>query len=148
MICKWSFTVFSIIVAVKYYYDLTIVTGQQEGAGTSDTGVFVRLIGSKGQSSKIYLQNFLKVLIGKGIKEDSHDTLTIESSGDIGEILVVILGNDKCWLVTSGAPWYVNEVLVHNLQNKERKVFPCYHWIGDNDYISFTAQTGKITTAL
>ena len=123
---------------------MTIITGQLDGAGTSDTGVFLRLIGSNGQSSKVYLQSFLKVLIGKGIKEDSHDSFTVESGGDLGNILVVILGNDKSWLVTSGAPWYVNEVLVHNLQNKEHLVFPCYHWIGDNDHVSFTAQTSKI----
>ena len=132
------------ITATKHCYDVTIVTGKQEGAGTSDTGVFVRLVGSKGQSKKVYLQSFLKVLFGKGIKEASRDSLRIESEGDLGDILVVILGNDKSWLTTSGAPWYVNEVLVNNLQNKEHKVFPCYHWIGDGDHVSFTAETGEM----
>ena len=130
------------ITATKYCYDVTIVTGKQEGAGPSDTGVFVRLVGSKGQSKKVYLQSFLKVLFGKGIK--AEDSLTIESEGDLGDILVVILGNDKKSIATSGAPWYVNEVLVNNFQNKEHKVFPCYHWIGDRDHVSFTAETGEM----
>ena len=128
----------------EYCYDVTIVTGKQEGAGTFDTGVFIQLIGSKGQSKKVYVQSLLKVLFGKRIREDSHDSLTIESGGDLGDILVVILGNDKSWMATYGAPWYVNEVVVNNLQNKEQKTFPCYHWIGDGDQISFTAETGEI----
>ena len=132
-----------LFIAGKYYYDVTIETGQQEGAGTSDTGVYIRLIGSNGRSSKVYLQSFLKVLTGKSINKDSRENLIIECDGDLGNILVVILGNDKSWLVIPGAPWYVNEVLVHNLQSKTRVVFPCYHWIGDNDHVSFTAQTSK-----
>ena len=59
-------------------------------------------------------------------------------------MLVVVLGNDKSWLAPLGAPWYVNEVQVHNLQSKIQEVFPCYHWIGDGDSVSFTAHTSEL----
>ena len=55
------------------------MTGKQEGAGTSDTGVFVQLIGSKGQTSKVYLQNCLKVLAGRDIDQNTTENLIIES---------------------------------------------------------------------
>ena len=98
----------------RYYYGVSVVTGKQEGAGTSDTGVFVQLIGSKGQTSKVYLQDYLKVLTGRNIDSDTTENLIVESSGDLGEVLVVVLGNDKSWLAPLGAPWFVNEVQVHN----------------------------------
>ena len=127
----------------KYYYGVSVVTGKQKGAGTSDTGVFVQLVGSKGQTKKVYLQNHLSVLLGRDIDEDTVENLIIESSGDLGEVLVVILGNDKSWLAPLGAPWFVNEVQVHNFQNEIHERFPCYHWIGDGDEVSFTAHTSE-----
>ena len=33
-----------------------------------------------------------------------HD-LMVESDGDLGDILVVVLGNDKSWISLIGAPW-------------------------------------------
>ena len=130
--------------AGKYYYGVTVVTGEQKGAGTTDTGVFIRLIGSKGHSGKVYLQGFLKVLTGHGISRDTSEYLIIESSGDLGDVLVVTLGNDKSWLAPLGAPWFVNEVGVHSFQSKTSDVFPCYHWIGDGDHVSLTAHTSEL----
>ena len=120
------------------------MTGEQQGAGTTDTGVYVQLIGSSGHSGKVYLQGFLDILLDKDIDRGTSENLIIESSGDLGTVLVVILGNDKSWLAPLGAPWYVNEVQVHNFQSKIQEVFPCYHWIGDGDSASFTAHTSEL----
>ena len=105
--------------------------------------MFVQLIGNKGQTSKVYLQNCLKVLVGHDIDHDTTENLIVESSGDLGEVLVVVLGNDKSWLAPLGAPWFVNEVQVHNFQSKVQERFPCYHWIGDRDEVSFTVHTSE-----
>ena len=94
------------------------MTGEQKGAGTSDTGVFVQLIASKGHSGKVYLQGLLDVLSGESIEKGTSENLVIESSGDLGKVLVVILGNDESFLAPLGAPWFVNEVQVHNFQTK------------------------------
>ena len=130
--------------AGRYNYGVSVVTGEQNGAGTSDTGVFVQLIGSKGHSGKVYLQGLLDVLSGESIEKGTSENLVIESSGDLGKVLVVILGNDESFLAPLGAPWFVNEVQVHNFQTKVHQVFPCYHWIGDGDSVSFTANTSKL----
>lgn len=90
------------------------------------------------------MQSFLDVLLDKDVDRGTTENLIIESSGDLGTVLVVVLGNDKSWLAPLGAPWYVNEVQVHNLQSKIQEVFPCYHWIGDGDSVSFTAHTSEL----
>ena len=80
----------------------------------------------------------------------SYDDLVIECSGDLGQIEVVELGNDKgLWSTGSnllGAAWYVDFVVVHNFQQKgqQGQEYPCYHWIGDGDYVTCTANTSKI----
>ena len=130
-------------IAGKCYYGVRIVTGQLAGAGTADTGVFVNLIGSKGQSGKIYLMNWLTALTG-AVKRCTYDDLMVESDGDLGDILVVVLGNDKSWISLIGAPWYVDFVTVCNIQTHSQQEFPCYHWIGDGSSISFTASTSKL----
>ena len=137
MVCMYA--------AGKYYYGVSVVTGKQKGAGTSDTGVFVQLIGNKGQTDKVYLQNHLAILLDRDIDRDTTENLTIETGGDLGEVLVVVLGNDKSWRALDGAPWYVNEVEVFNFQSKVQERFPCYHWIGDGDEVSFTAHTSECT---
>ena len=126
----------------KYYYGVRVVTGQQDGSGTTDTGVFVNLIGSKGQSGKIYLMNWLTALSGTA-KTRTYDDLLVESDGDLGDILVVVLGNDKNWIAVLGAPWFVDFVYVHDFQSKSHQEFPCYHWIGDGSCVTFTAKTGR-----
>ena len=62
---------------------------------------------------------------------------------DLGEVLVVILGNHKNWLFSAGSAWFVDFVVVIDKQTKSEAEFPCYHWINDGDYISFTSKTGK-----
>lgn len=69
------------------------------------------------------------------------DDLIVESSEDLGDILVVVLGNNNGWFTDQGTPWYVKYVRVYS-DNKE-VVFPCYHWIGDEEHIHFTAYTSK-----
>ena len=79
--------------------------GQQDGARTSDTGVFITLTSSKRQIEKVYLQGFLRVITGRGIRKDTTETLVIESDEDLGAVFVVTLGNDKSWMAPLGAPW-------------------------------------------
>eukprot|EP00731_Ephydatia_muelleri_P020946 Em0013g673a len=76
-----------------------------------------------------------------GISAQYYDDLLVESSADLGEVLVVIIGNPANWVVSAGSAWFVDFVDVHDLQRKTKQEFPCYHWIEDGDEISFTEKT-------
>ena len=76
----------------------------------------------------------------------SFDDFIIESDSDLGDIQVVIIGNEGSWLGGSSA-WYVDFTVVYNLKNDSSEEFPCYHWIGSNgDEVSCTAHTSKKST--
>ena len=129
--------------AGKYYYGLSIVTGKQEGAGTPSTGAYVMLVGNKGRSNKIYIQSLFE---SRKIDHGTCDNILIESSADLGKVLVVILGIDKELLdriLPLGTPWYVSQVGVYNDQSKRSNVFHCQHWIGSGDSVSITAHTSE-----
>ena len=73
----------------------------------------------------------------------TFDDLVIECDGDLGEIHVVGIGNEKEWHTDLGAPWYVDFIMVHNFQSDKNEEFPVYHWIGDGDFVTCTAHTSE-----
>lgn len=119
------------------------MNGKQLGAGTADPEAYICIVGSNGHSGKLYLQSLLSMrsLTGQTLHRGTWDNLIIESSGDLGEIQVVILGIDKSALL--GASWYVHEVGVYNFQSKTQEAFPCCFWIGNGESVSFTSKTSK-----
>ena len=117
------------------------MNGKQIGAGTSYPHVFICLVGQNGNSGKLHLTNYLSVIGIDSMHKDTWDNVIIESSEDLGEILVVILGIGKGDLLKD--PWYVNEVGIYNFQSKSQQAFPCYHWIQSGTSVSFTSKTGK-----
>ena len=127
--------------ANKNYYGVRIVTGYQVGAGTKDTGIYITLIGSKASSGKVKIISCLKAFEGT-FSRRTYDDLVVECDGDLGEILVVVVGNDAMWACL-GTPWFVDFVTVHNFQSKQNDEFPCYYWIGSHECVSFTAHTSK-----
>lgn len=110
------------------------MNGRQPGAGTSCWNAFICLVGSSGHSGKLYLTGLTST------HTEMWDNIIVESSGDLGEIQVVILGIDKSLFHYS---WYVNEVGVYNFQSKNQDDFPCYHWTRSGESVSITAKTGK-----
>ena len=70
------------------------------------------------------------------------DDLIVESREDLGDVLVVVLGNNNEWFTNHGTPWYVKYVAVYMYSDNKEVVFPCYHWIGE-EHIHFTAHTSK-----
>ena len=100
------------------------------------------LFGSKASSGKIELSSILTALKGS-YNQRTYDDLLVESDGDLGNILVVGIGNEKEWFGDFGAPWYVDFVMVHNFQSNGNDEFPVYHWIGDGDFVTCTAHTSE-----
>ena len=121
---------------------MRIVTGSQEGAGTKDPDVYITLAGDEASTGKVPLSGWLKALKGR-FDRRTFDDLIIECDGDLGEVLVVTLGNEGEWLEELGAPWYVDFVTVHNFQSTLNEEFPVYYWIGDRDYVTCTAHTSE-----
>ena len=125
-----------------FYYGVRIVTGSEMFAGTPDKDIYLSLTGSKFRTKKLMI---VQGWFSMGISSHYYDDLVVESNNDLGDMLVVNLGNMKNWAFSTGSAWFVDFVDVHDLQTKEKKVFPCYHWVEDGDDISFTAETSKWT---
>jgi arachidonate 5-lipoxygenase len=63
--------------------------------------------------------------------------LILECSRSIGEVQVVLLENKA----GGKHSWYVDFLEVHDFTSAEKRVFPCYHWIGAEDSISCSSST-------
>ena len=114
----------------------------KDGGGAWDKEVYIRLIGSHAESGKVKLTDSQTTMEGS-FRRKKYDDLVIESHADLGEVLVVIIGNEHKLLSFSNPRWYVDFVIVHNFQSKANEDFPCYHWIGPGDHVSCTAHTSK-----
>ena len=116
---------------------MDIQTGNQPEAGTSDSGVYFSLTGSKKSTGSIGF-SFFDFRRNQG----SHDHVIVETDEDLGEILVVELGNTKNFIDLADA-WFVDKTAVFLFENETELVFPCYHWIGNGDSLTTTAKTSK-----
>ena len=124
--------------ANKSYYGVRILTGKQHGAITP-RGKYVVLIGSAASSGKVRVIGSFMPSFG-GWTED----LIIEADSTLGDILVVEAVNENT-ILDNEHPWYVSLVTVYNFQSNSSDDFPCYHWIGDEESVSFTARTSECT---
>ena len=115
------------------------MTGCQETAGTASQ-VYMELIGTEAQTGKIDIGDFWKMFQSS---DATFDDYIIECDGDLGEVQLVTLGNSGYRHVNSEAGWYVDFTFVVNLQTKVEQIFPCYHWIGDDDSFTDSAQCGE-----
>ena len=119
---------------------MRIVTGSELGSGTPDSDVYFMLVGSKACTGRLPI---ISGWLSSAVKTQFYDDLLVESNLDLGEVLVVIIGNPANWLISTGSAWYVEFVDVSDQQTKQTVEFPCYHWINDGDDISFSAKTGE-----
>ena len=119
------------------------MTGSAEDAGGDwNKEVYIKLIGRHAESGKVKLTDLLTDMEGN-FRRKKYDDLVIESDADLGEVLVVVVGNSHQFLSSCNPLWYVDFVIVHNFQSKTNEDFPCYHWIGPGDHVSCTAHTSK-----
>ena len=125
----------------KFYYGVRIVTGVQKGIGASDPNIHLELIGTKAMSGPVKVKTGWLGALRRPHRRQVCDDLIVESSEDLGDILVVVLGNNNGWFTNHGTPWYVKYVTVYT--NNKEVVFPCYHWIGEEEHVHFTANTSK-----
>ncbi len=118
------------------------MNGSMCAAGTSDRGMYVVLIGDKGATPRLGILSFFE-----RIKKDTCEDLLVETESDLGEIQVVIFGNEKNWFLPINDLWFINYSTIYRYSGtsiKNETTFPCYHWIGDDEAISTTSTTSKL----
>ena len=102
--------------------------------------MYISIIGSVASSGKVKVDGcFLRGHDGQG-----YDDLIIEADGNLGNILVVEVANEDK-IFDNELPWYVSLVTVHDFQNDSCEDFPSYHWVGNEESVSFTAHTSECT---
>ena len=115
------------------------MTGCHQTPGTASQ-LYMELTGVEAKTDKIAIgdnwQKFQK-------SDASFDDYIIECDENLGEVQLVTLGNNGCRSKSSIAGWYADFTFVVNLQTKVGQIFPCYHWIGDGDSFTESANCGE-----
>lgn len=84
-----------------------------------------------------------KIIIGR-CSESHFDDVIIDCEVNLGEVQVVVIGNDNHGIIVSDSNWYVDFSCVINLKTNKERYFPCYHWIGPGEHFSNASQCGKL----
>ena len=113
---------------------MRIITGKVGGAGVNDLNIYLRLIGNKGCTGKLHIED-LKQSFEDGLKPNTHMDMMIATDDSLGDIQVVILGIDG--MLADLHTWFVDFTVVYDFlksNDADREIqFPCYHWIsGDS----------------
>ncbi|MCP5062432.1 MAG: hypothetical protein GY936_08220, partial [Ignavibacteriae bacterium] len=108
-------------------YKLTFNTGTQSGSGT-DADVSVILFGTKSNSEENILNS---QTIGNVFEKGSSNSFVI-SVNDLGEIKKIKIWHNNKWI---GADWFLENVLLENISNKQKLYFPVNRWIKKNQRI-------------
>ncbi|XP_029281679.1 polycystic kidney disease protein 1-like 2 [Cottoperca gobio] len=105
----------------EYHYMLNISTGHRHGASTSSQ-VTITLLGTEGESEPHHLTDHEKPVFERG-GADMFLLTTHFSLGDLQSI--------RLWHDNSGAhpAWYVNKVMVQDLESAQRWHFLCNSWL-------------------
>ncbi|XP_048825578.1 polycystic kidney disease protein 1-like 2 [Brienomyrus brachyistius] len=108
----------------QYRYMLTISTGHRRGASTSSQ-VTVILLGSDGESDPHHLSDPDKPLFERG----GVDMFLLTTPFSLGE-----LQNIRLWHDNSGShpAWYINKVMVQDLETGQKWHFLCNSWLAIN----------------
>ena len=77
----------------------------QRGIGASDPNIHLELIGSKAMTGAIKIKTGWLSALRRPHRRQVCDDLVVESAEDLGDILVVVLGNNNGWFTNHGSPW-------------------------------------------
>ncbi len=101
--------------------------------------VYVTLIGNKAATKDLALRTGIEA-----IDKSTYLDLIIEAEEELDDVEVVLLGNTGKGMELGGA-WLVDYTMIYNITNLAEKMFPCYHWVSNRDYVvSTTAKTSKL----
>ncbi|XP_043937521.1 polycystic kidney disease protein 1-like 2 [Protopterus annectens] len=105
----------------QYRYVLTVVTGHRRGAATTSK-VTIILYGSEGESEPHHLADPEKPLFERG----ASDVFLLTTPFSLGELQSIRLWHDNSG---SNPSWYINRVMVHDLDMDKKWYFLCNSWL-------------------
>ncbi|KAM4017468.1 polycystin-1-like protein 2 [Anomaloglossus baeobatrachus] len=105
----------------QYRYLVTVFTGHRRGAATSSK-VTLTLYGSEGESDPHHLDDPDGVVFERG----GSDVFLMTTLLPLGEVQRIRLWHDNSGDKPS---WYVNRVLVHDVETDQRWCFLCNSWL-------------------
>ncbi|XP_062813143.1 polyunsaturated fatty acid lipoxygenase ALOX15B isoform X2 [Anolis carolinensis] len=120
----------------KGVYKVHVATGAFLGSGTFDT-ISISLVGSKGESPKMLLNN-----TGKDFIPGAVDEYDISNEEDLGDFLMVRLHKDP-YLFFPEDSWYCSFVQITTPQG-ETYHFPCYQWMEGYRTLELREGTAKL----
>ncbi|XP_053384453.1 lipoxygenase homology domain-containing protein 1-like isoform X6 [Mercenaria mercenaria] len=100
-------------------YKVTVYTGNKKGAGT-DANVYIILFGENGDSSEKYLDDSRN-----NFERGQTDEFVIECPC-LGRLDRLRIGHDNSGF---GPGWYLDKVIVDDLDNSITYEFPCSRWL-------------------
>ncbi|XP_071754722.2 polycystin-1-like protein 2 [Centroberyx gerrardi] len=105
----------------EYRYMLSISTGHRRGASTSSQ-VMITLLGVEGDSEPHHLTDPEKCVFERG----AVDVFLLTTPFSLGDLLSI-----RLWHNSSGGhpAWYVNKVMVQDLQTEQKWHFLCNSWL-------------------
>jgi hypothetical protein len=115
-------------------YKIFVKTADEKGAGT-DSNLFLRLFGAKGQSNEIRMNSRVK---GNAFERNDMNVFKVDE--DLGPIYEISLKSDKMY---SGADWRPDYIRVEGKEQSTK--FVIGHWIRDTKTYTFTAPEYKLT---
>lgn len=127
------------LTAGKGCYGIRVVNGEMAEAGTSySASEYVRLVGDKAASEKIYLTGIFSRIGSK-----TYIDLLVKTDESLGEIQVVNLGIEGGMGENA---WFVQYSVVYNYDTAAGKEsrFPCYHFLNEDESVSTTSTSGNL----
>ena len=133
---SFAFYLLSYSVDGQYYYGVRIVTGSPADSTVCDGDIEITLVGNEAVSSGNCVLSWLDTFRKKSRR---YFDFILVCDGSLGEVLVVILHKNASLI----SQWYIDFVEVYNFEPSQKRVFPCYFWIGNNDSIYSSSATSE-----
>ncbi|TNM89906.1 hypothetical protein fugu_004140 [Takifugu bimaculatus] len=108
-------------------YHIAVKTGNISG-GSSDSNVFVKLYGEKGDTSKMMLLVSDNNL-GNYFEKGRVDIFTVETS-DIGQLNRLMIGHTNAGM---NAGWFLDSVQIMVPVHGKHYMFPCHRWLDKDE---------------
>jgi PLAT/LH2 domain len=107
-------------------YQIDIYTGRAGSDGFARTGanVYLTLYGTKASSAELVLRN------GGGSIGDSALDSFHRRLADLGVVKRLYVRHDDMGL---GARWFLDRIVVRNLDTQEEWAFPCNRWLARDE---------------
>jgi len=115
----------AITAALPAIYEVTITTGDRDGAGT-DANVFLTFVGTKARSSEIALD--LPDIDDR--ERSTTNTYRLHVSRSIGHLHSLRVRHDNSG---DGPGWYIDAIQVYDQGTGATSVFPADRWLADDE---------------